>query len=144
MRFPRTIKPFRGQLEIAPFLSVAFLLAIFLLFSSSLVFTPGIPIHLPESAELPGTSNPTVSVAVDADGVFYFENQIIDEPRLKEKLIAAVEESPEPLTLVVQYDERVAAGKISRLGLVARAAGIKDALFGTRPQAIPVAASRAP
>ena len=37
MRFPRSVKPFRGQLELAPFLSVFFLLAILLLFGSSLV-----------------------------------------------------------------------------------------------------------
>jgi biopolymer transport protein ExbD len=144
MRFPRSIKPFRGQLEIAPFLSVAFLLAVLLLFGSSLVFTPGIPIHLPDSAELPGTSNPTVSVVVDAEGSFYYENQIIDEPRLKEKLAAAVEQSNEPLTLVVQFDKKVAGGTLARLGLLARSAGIKDALMATRPQVVPVAAAHAP
>src|SRR5258706_12226010 len=101
MRFPRSIKPFCGQLEMAPFRSVVFLLAVLLMFGSSLVFTPGVPIHLPESAELPGTSNPTVSVAVDGEGHLYFENQVIDESRLKEKLLAAVDESNKPLTLVI-------------------------------------------
>src|SRR6266850_6568426 len=134
MRFPRTIKPFRGQLEIAPFLSVAFLLAIFLLFGSSLVFTPGIPIHLPESAELPGTSNPTVAVAVDAEGHLYFENQIIDEPRLKEKLAAVVDQTKEPLTLVIQADKQVKHESTTRLALLARAAGIRDFYLGTRPK----------
>src|SRR5947209_18937323 len=102
MRFPRSIKPFRGQLEMAPFLSVLFLLAILLMFGSSLVFTPGIPIDLPESAELPGTANPTVAVAVDAEGHLYFENQIIDEPRLKEKLAAPVAQSKRPLGPVIR------------------------------------------
>src|SRR2546423_10724120 len=120
MRFPRSIKPFRGQLEMAPFLSVLFLLAILLMFGSSLVFTPGIPIDLPESAELPGTTNPTLAVAVDADGHLYFENQIIEEARLKERLASAVDQSKEPLTLVVQADQQVKHKYIFQLALLAR------------------------
>ena len=138
MRFPRSIKPFRGQLEMAPFLSVLFLLAILVMFGSSLVFTPGIPIDLPEAAELPGTSNPTVAVAVDAEGHLYFENQIIDEPRLKEKLAAAVDQSKDPLTLVIQADKQVKHESTTRLALLARSAGIKDFYFGTRSRVAPV------
>lgn len=144
MRFPRTIKPFRGQLEIAPFLSVVFLLAVLLMFGTSLVFTPGIPIRLPESAELPGTSNPTVSVAVDAEGHLYFENQITDEPRFKEKLLAAVDLSKEPLTLVIQADGQVKWAALARLGLLARSVGVKDTLFATRPRVTPVATTSFP
>ena len=142
MRFPRSVKPFRGQLELAPFLSVFFLLAILLLFGSSLVFTPGIPLHLPESVELPGTSNPTISVAVDADGQIYLENQISDETRLREKLQAAVEQSKEPLTLVIQADKEVKHGVTVRLALLARSVGLKDVLIATRPPTIPMAAGR--
>ena len=138
MRFPRSIKPFRGQLEIAPFISVAFLLAVLLMFGSSLVFTPGIPVHLPETAELPGTSNPTLTVAVDAAGHLYYANQITDEARLREKLTAAVDQSKEPITLVVQMDQQAAHGITVRLGLLAREAGIRDLLYGVRPQTAPV------
>jgi biopolymer transport protein ExbD len=128
----------------APFLSVVFLLAVLLMFGSSLVFTPGVPVHLPESAELPGTSNPTASVAVDGEGHLYFENQLIDESRLKEKLLAAVDESHEPLTLVIQADEQAKYRTLVRLGLLARALGIKDLHFATRPQVVPVSAAHAP
>jgi biopolymer transport protein ExbD len=137
MRFPRSIKPFRGQLEIAPFISVAFLISILLMFGSSLVFTPGIPVHLPETAELPGASNPTITVAVDAGGHLYYENQITDEAHLREKLVAAVDQSKEPVTLVLQMDEQAAHGVSVRLGLLAREAGIKDLLYGTRQQTAP-------
>ena len=43
MRFPRTHKAFRGQLDVAAFAGVFFLLALFLAFSGSLIFTPGVP-----------------------------------------------------------------------------------------------------
>ena len=108
------------------------------MFGSSLVFTPGIPVHLPETSELPGTSNPTLIVAVDAAGHLYYENQITDEARLKEKLVAAVDQSKEPITLVVQMDQQAAHGVTVRLGLLAREAGIRDLLYGVRPQTAPV------
>ena len=140
MRFPRTNKIFRGQLEAAPFAGVFFLLVIFLLLSSSLVFIPGVPIHLPEAVNLPGTANPTLVVALDATGQIYFENQLIPENQLKVKLRVAAETSKEPLTLVVQADKSVPYETLQRLLLLAGDAGIKEMLMATRPQVAPVAA----
>src|SRR5438105_1110307 len=107
MRFPRNTRIFRGQLDAAPFAGVFFLLLIFVLLNSALVFTPGVPIQLPEAVNLPGTANRTLVVAVDETGQLYFENQIIGPERFKEKLQSAVSEAPQPLTLVVQADRKV-------------------------------------
>jgi biopolymer transport protein ExbD len=137
MKFPRHNKIFRGQLDAGPYAAVFFLLIIFLLLNSSLVFTPGVPIHLPQAVNLPGAANPTVVVAVDASGQLYFENQVSDEERLKEKLQSAVANASEPLTLIVQADEDVRYKIIVRLGLLARAVGIKEALLATRPPVVP-------
>jgi biopolymer transport protein ExbD len=144
MRFPRTNKIFRGQLEAAPFAGVFFLLVIFLLLSSSLVFIPGVPIRLPEAVNLPGTANPTLVVALDATGQIYFENQLIPENQLKVKLRVAAEASKEPLTLVVQADKSVPYETLQRLLLLAGDAGIKEMLMATRPQVAPVAAPPRP
>jgi biopolymer transport protein ExbD len=138
MKFPRHNKIFRGQLDAGPYAAVFFLLLIFLLLNSSLVFTPGVPIHLPEVANLPGTANPTVVVTVDESGQFYFQNQVNDEARLKEKLQAAVANANEPLTLIVQADQDVKYTTVVRLALLARQVGIKEALLATRPPAVPV------
>jgi biopolymer transport protein ExbD len=140
MRFPRTNKIFRGQLEAAPFAGVFFLLVIFLLLSSSLVFIPGVPIRLPEAVNLPGTANPTLVVALDAAGQIYFENQITPENQLKVKLRVAAETSREPLTLVVQADKLVPYETLQRLLLLAGDAGIKEMLMATRPPVAPAAA----
>ena len=144
MRFPRTNKIFRGQLEAAPFAGVFFLLVIFLLLSSSLVFIPGVPIRLPEAVNLPGTANPTLVVALDATGQIYFENQLIPENQLKVKLRVAAETSKEPLTLVVQADKSVPYETLQRLLLLAGDAGIKEMLMATRPQVAPAAAPPKP
>ena len=140
MRFPRSTKVFRGQLEAAPFIGVFFVLIILLLLKSSFVFTPGVPIQLPEAVALPGPTSPTLVVAVDREGQFYFENQVTDEPSLKEEFEAAVSRTTGPLTLVIQADKSVKYETMLRLGLLARASGIKEVYLATRPQPLPVIA----
>jgi biopolymer transport protein ExbD len=137
MRFPHNAKIFRGQFDIAPFAGVFFLLLIFLLFNSSFVFAPGVAIELPKAANLPGTEGPTVAVAVDAHGQYYFQNQLMDELRLKQDLLAAIANAREPLTLVLQPDQDVKYDVIVRLGLLAKDLGFRKAILGTRPPAQP-------
>src|SRR5207253_2889429 len=120
---------------------VFFLLVIFLLLHSELVFIPGIPIQLPEGLNLPGATNPTVVVSVDESGQFYFENQVIDQDRLKERLQNALDQARHPLTLVVRADKKVALKELMPLWVLARAAGIKEIIQATRPPVVPVASS---
>ena len=137
MRFPRTHKAFRGQLDVAAFAGVFFLLALLLAFSGSLVFTPGVPIHLPESTALPGTTNETVVVAVDAKGQVYFDNQISSESQLQTQFRAAVAAAKGPVTLIVQVDKETQFGVVQRLGLLARESGIHEMWQATRPVVAP-------
>src|SRR6058998_3877251 len=100
MKFPRTARIFRGQLDASPFVGVLFLVAIFLLLNSSLVFMPGVAIKLPEASDFPGVTNVTVSVAVDRNGQLYYENQLINPDLLRIKLRGVVRKIKEPVTLV--------------------------------------------
>src|SRR5579862_7365575 len=102
MKLPRNAKVFRGQLDAAPFASVAFLLLIFLVLESKLVFTPGVrvDIDLPEvAAVLPGTAQRTVVVAIDRTGLIYYEGQQISLLALKNRLRDQIQKSREPLAL---------------------------------------------
>ena len=144
MRFPYRSKIFRGQLDAAPFLGVFFLLIIFLLLNSAFVFTPGVPIKLPEGINLPGPERATAAVAVDEGGHYYFENQLCDEARLKERLQSAVDRSPEPITLVVQADKGSSTEVLTKLSLLARSLGIREVLLAVRPPVVAEPASPAP
>ncbi|MGD0260492.1 MAG: biopolymer transporter ExbD [Verrucomicrobiota bacterium] len=143
MKFPRNARIFRGQLDAAPFAAVFFLLVIFMMLGS-LVYTPGarLELQLPRADGLPGTDKPTVSVAVDADGRLYYENQWIEENDLRGRLREAAKKSPEPLTLVIQADKSVSYETCLRLALLARDAGISEALLATLPRAYAAPASR--
>jgi biopolymer transport protein ExbD len=138
MRFPHNTKVFRGQLDAAPFMGMLFLLILFLLMNSALVFTPGVPIHLPEAVDLPGAARPSAVVAVDESGHFYFENQLCDEARLKERLRLVVTRSREPVVLVVQADKAARMEVLVRLGLLAQSLGIREMIQAVRPPVIPV------
>ncbi len=137
MKFPRNAKPFAGQLDAAPFAGVFFVLLIFVALGNNLIFTPGVPIRLPEAADLPGTLNPTAVVTVAAGGEFYYDNQVITLERLRARLAEEVRRAREPLTLVVQADRDVRYEVLVQLGLLAHDAGIKDALLATRPRLSP-------
>jgi biopolymer transport protein ExbD len=124
MRFPHNAKIFRGQFDAAPYVGVFFLLVIFLLAHSAMVFVPGVPIDLPVGANLPGIEKPIAVIAVGADGTFYFENQMCDEKRLRERLKATVARSREPITLVTRIHRAAASEVFVRLGMIARDVGI--------------------
>lgn len=144
MKFPRNTRLFRGQMEVAPFAGVFFLLLIFLLLNSSMVFTPGVPIQLPEGANLPGVATRTVVVAVDEGGQIYYENQVSDLVRLKPRLQAAAAKAQEPLTLIVQADQKVKYETLIPLLLLAKGVGIQEALLAVRPPAVPSFSPTAP
>lgn len=133
MRFPRNKQIFRGQLDVAAFASVLFLLLIFVLLHSQLVFTPGVPIRLPEADNLSGVIGDTRIVSIDASGQYYFDNQVTQEKILRQRLMEEVAGSREPITLVIQADEAVISSRIMRLVVLAREAGVKDSVWATRP-----------
>ena len=143
MKFTRTATIFRGQLDAAPFAAVFFLLVIFMMLGS-LVYTPGarLELQLPHANGLPGTDKPSVSVAIDADGRLYYENQWIEESELRRRLRETVKKSAEPLTLVVQADKAVSYEMCLRLALLGREAGISEALLATLPRSYAAPASR--
>jgi len=134
MKFPRNARIFRGQFDFAPFASVFFVILIFVLLSS-LVYTPGIrvPLQLPRADGLIGTDGPAITVAVDADGQFYFENQLIRETDLLFRMQSVIKASPVPVTLVVQGDRAMKNETLVRLTVLAQKAGITNSLLAILP-----------
>ena len=136
MKFPRNAKILRSPFEMAPFAAVLFLLAMFMMLGA-LLPVPGIPFRLqpPSAGDLPGTDQPTVAMAVDSGGRFYFANQIVtNEMQLSSSLSNAVKSSRAPLTLVIHADKSVTQDRLIHLALLARNAGIRDALLATLPR----------
>ncbi len=117
----------------APFAAVLFLLVIFLMVGGLLPI-PGV--QVPLAKDLPGTDQPTIAIAVDAGGRYYFANQVIAASKLKSALLTAVHKSREPLTLVVHADKAVTYEQLVRLTLLAHEAQIQNVLLATLPGAV--------
>jgi biopolymer transport protein TolR len=141
MKFPRNAKLLRSPFDVAPFAAVFFLVMIFLLLAAFLP-VPGLSLKLPHfnvsslANDLPGTDKPTVSVAIDSGGRLFFSNQLVTENQLKTDLHHAVAASKDPLTLVIQADECVTNGELVGIVLLARDAGINDALLAIQPRLV--------
>lgn len=137
MKLPRTAKILRSQFDAAPFAAVLFAMLI-LLMLAGLMPVPGLRTSLapPTFTDLPGTEKPSVAIAVDDQGRFYFENQIVSEPVLRTSLEAAAQAaSPKALTLVIHADKAVTYEQLARLTALARSPGIgiTNLLLATLP-----------
>ena len=139
MKFRRRARLPRTPFDVTAYAAVFFLMVLLLLLGTRR-YTPGVKINLPVAGDLPGTDQPTVTVAMDESGRYYFDNQLIAESALKVQLASAAAQSAEPLTLVIQADKAVRQENLLRLTLLARDAGIRDALLATFPRAVAVPA----
>lgn len=143
MKLPRNAKIFRGQLDAAPFAGVLFLLLIFLLLNSKMIYRPGVRIELPEMTDsVPGTSDASVVVAIDQSGQLFYESQLVGDDELIKKLKVALARSSEPLTLEILADK---AGKVepwAKLANRVRSIGFKAIDIRVRPPVLPIPAGQ--
>lgn len=137
MKFPRNAKLLRSPFDVAPFAAVFFLLVFFMLLAA-LLPAPGIALSLPsaDDSKLPGTDKPTVVVAIDAGGRLFYSSQLVTEDQLTFQLRKAESAAKTPLTLIIQADQSVPYGQLVHIALLARDAGIGDALLATAPRIV--------
>ena len=145
MKFPRNARMLRNHFDVTAFAGVFFCLLIFIVLAS-LVYTPGVVIHLPESAApLTGVDGPAIAVAIDVNGQLYFQNQIITQDAdLEQRLRAEVSRQKEPVTLVVQADKNVTLERWNHLRDIATSAGIKTISQAVLPRAFGSRTSKTP
>lgn len=133
MKFPRHARIYRGYLDAAPFAGVFFCLLIFVLLAA-LAYTPGVLIKLPEPAgSLPGVAGPTQALAIDPNGVLFYQNQIIEETNLLSRLQEDLRKHPD-LTLIVQRDRLVTVEQQDRVADIASRAGVRQIEYAVLPR----------
>lgn len=135
IHFPRTAKPFRGQLDLAAMLCVLVPLAFAFAFHQFLVLPRGARLELPT-----GDAGPTVRagerfliVAIDANEQFFFENQVIGREPLLNALRKRSAQPESPQILLIQADRSVRFQQLADLAGIARMAGIRSVIFGAVP-----------
>jgi biopolymer transport protein ExbD len=143
MKFARNVRITKGSLEAAPWAAVMFLLVIFIMLGG-LLYTPGVRIQLPTASDLPGTDQPTITVAMDAHGNMFYQNQPVTDSQLVQQLKEFARGAPDKPTLLVEADKNVSYANLVRLTQLARSAGIEEALLATLPGAFRKATDSAP
>lgn len=137
MKFPRKAKIFKGRLDFAPFVSVFFLLTLFMMFGSILVSSPGIKINLPllNEGKLSRPPLPKLDVAVDVAGKIHFESQFVSVSDLRNRLRFAVKRfQKKPPTLVLQADKDADLQTLLQICQIASEVGIEQTIWMGRPR----------
>jgi biopolymer transport protein ExbD len=141
MKFPRNAKVFRGEINVAPLVSVLFLLVFFVLLAG-LVYTPGVPIRLDRSPS--GLNAVTALIQVTGTGVVQFADSAYpanDLPKLRRRLA----ELPAGSTVRVVSADTAPRGLVDSVRKIVEEAGrielpvARGALGGTANRSVAVA-----
>lgn len=136
MKFPRKAKIFKGQIDLAPFLSVFFSLTIFMIFGSILISSPGVKIELPllNEGKLSRPLLPKLDVAVDESGKIHFESQFVNASELRKRLASARKRfGKNAPTLVLQADKDADLQTLLQICQIAGEVGIDQTIWMGRP-----------
>ncbi len=132
MKFRRTHRLRSTLPDAAPWAVVMFLMLFF-----ALERAPGLTVELPAAGgpSAISLSGPSVAVALAAGGVFYLHNRKLaaDELRAELKTLPDLHQT----TVVLLVDRSVPYDRVLQIAQLARAAGVKSVVLGTRPALFP-------
>ncbi|MFN0067445.1 MAG: ExbD/TolR family protein [Limisphaerales bacterium] len=143
MKFPRRLATLKGPADPAAVAGSLFLLFGLVALHSSLVLPAGVRLALPEAPAIRGTFLPRFTVAVDAAGRLSFENQVIGEEALRDRLAGAVASRSGNPSLLLLADRSTSAARLASLFNLARECGITDVVLATSPAPLPASATYA-
>ena len=95
--------------------------------------------------ELPGLDKPTVTIAMDATGRLFFENQLVtNESLLTNRWHEIIQAALEKPALIVQADKSVSYENLVRLMQLGRAVGFETTVLATLPRPVAKSVSAKP
>ncbi len=86
MRIKPTIKAVSGKIDVVPLIDVVFLLLIFFLISSSLVFQPGIAVELPKARGNNMRAAEKIIVTITRNNLLFFNDTPVEWAELERQL----------------------------------------------------------
>ncbi len=119
-------------MDAAPVAGVVFLLVIFLLLHSSLVFTPGVRISLGDAADTRPDSDRAKRLRIDRREGFFYDDKTLTEKEFYDQLRAGHGRAKAPEALIVQADPSVENRVLERVRDVAQELSIQVEMPGIR------------
>ncbi len=128
MRFRRSVKLIKGQIDMAPLIDMVFQLLIFFMLTSSFVVQPGIKVNLPKAITSEALHEKSLVILVTNSDLVYLNERPITTKELDSRLrIAAKEKKP----LLIKADSRASMGRIVEIWDMCRDAGISQINIAT-------------
>jgi biopolymer transport protein ExbD len=122
-----------SDINMVPLIDVMLVLLIVFMITAPLL-THSVKIDLPQAASQPTVEKPaTVTLAIDADGKMFWNNQALDDAALPGRLAETAAKSPQP-ELHLRADQNTRYQKLAEVMSLARTAGIEKMGFITVPQ----------
>ena len=142
MRFKRRVAIFSGQLELTPLIDVVLLLLIFFVLSSSLIFSPGIKIELPESVTSTDVQSTDLVLTITDKNEVYFRNKLISPLEVDEELRDELRDvkddrGDETPRLIINADEKIPWGRVIHIMDIAWTEGFHVQFAGVRLKEAP-------
>ena len=97
---------------------------------------PEAAVELPVAADVRGTTNAVVVVAVNFVGQLFYGNRLVSEETLSAELKRVVRDPEHPPTLLVRADKSVEQEVLDRLAQLARSAGLREMLLARQPRSL--------
>lgn len=127
MRFKRAIQYEKG-LDITPLVDVVFQLLIFFMLTASFISQPGIKINLPKAVTSEVVQEKNATITITRDSLLYFNEKLISETELKEKLTEAAKANK---AILIKADRGTSLGKVVGIWDLCRDSGIAQINIAT-------------
>jgi len=133
MRFKGRLELEHGlkQIDIAPLISVLFLLLIFFMLTSSFVLQSAIPVNLPKAFTSEAVQMEDIEIIVSGENVTYLNGKAINTQDLKILLKQAAKRNQ---PILIKADRRAALGRVVEIWDLSREQGITKINIATNQE----------
>ena len=118
----------KGELDVAPFLNVFFILLVFFMFSSSFIFQPGMRVNLPKAVTGEVVSQENVVMTITKDDTVYLNDRQVNPEELSSHLRLLAKEKT---SLLIKADRNSSLGKIVEILDICRVEGVSQISLAT-------------
>ena len=120
------------EINMIPFIDVMLLLLIIFIITVP-VIKHAVNVDLPQASNERVVDKPeNVRLSVDADGVYYWNDQAVEDPDFERRLAAAAAQQPQP-ELHIRGDKAVRYERVAMAMAAAQRAGVRKIGFITEP-----------
>jgi len=130
MKFRRNLHIEDVRLDMVPLVNCVFLLLIFFLLTSNIIFQPGIKINLPKAVTSEVIRENTVVITITSDNRFYLNEIPVTLLELKNKLEKASTSEP----VLIKADRDVVLSKVVNIWDFCRDLGMRQVNIATNQE----------